>query len=161
MTTLSNSPSSASTDRAAAVLDEARSPQSPITSNPTASLPTVELDPSFVLPTGLAAFAIPLLGLSLWAGATLALFAAFLMFQAVTLRLLFTDSALDIYRGETLIRRFPYQEWQNWAIFWDYVPTLFYFKEVRSIHFLPVLFDPKTLKACLEERCPPPVKAWQ
>jgi hypothetical protein len=121
----------------------------------------VELDPSFVLPTGLAALAIPLLGISLWAGAGLALFAAFLMFQAATLRLLFTDSALDIYRGETLIRRFPYQEWQNWAIFWDYVPTLFYFKEVRSIHFLPVLFDPKALKTCLEERCPPPIKAWQ
>ncbi|MEL6164336.1 MAG: DUF3119 family protein, partial [Cyanobacteria bacterium J06628_3] len=49
---------------------------------------------------------------------------------------------------------FPYSEWQNWRIFWNVIPLLFYFKEIKSIHFLPILFDPKTLKACLEERCP-------
>ena len=78
----------------------------------------------------------------------------FLLLQTVTIRLHFTSTDLDIYRGEKLLRRFPYQEWQNWRIFWDRIPILFYFKEVNSIHFLPILFDPKTLKSCLEERCP-------
>jgi hypothetical protein len=76
------------------------------------------------------------------------------MFQAATLRLRFTDTALDIYRSETRIRCFPYQEWQNWRVFWPPVPILFYFKEVKSIHFLPILFDPKMLRTCLEQRCP-------
>lgn len=114
----------------------------------------VELAPSYVLPIVLVLAAIPMLLFSIWVGGAIALFGLFLMFQAVTLRLQFTDTALDIYRGETLIRRFPYQEWQNWEIFWTSVPILFYFKEVKSIHFLPILFDPKMLKTCLEQRFP-------
>ncbi|WP_390883386.1 DUF3119 family protein [Kovacikia minuta] len=62
----------------------------------------------------------------------------------------FTETDFDIYRGEKLIRRFPYRDWQNWRIFWSPVPILFYFREVKSIHFLPILFDPKTLRLCLE-----------
>ena len=76
------------------------------------------------------------------------------MYQAVTLRLQFTATDLDLVRGDDLLRRFPYSEWQNWRIFWNAIPILFYFKETKSIHFLPILFDPKTLKTCLEERCP-------
>jgi hypothetical protein len=34
------------------------------------------------------------------------------------------------------------------------VPILFYFKEINSIHFLPILFDRKMLQTCLEQRCP-------
>jgi hypothetical protein len=102
----------------------------------------------------LAIAAIPLLFLQPWVGGVIAILGLFLMFQAVTIRLQFTATDLDIYRGEKLIRRFPYLEWQNWRIFWDKIPILFYFKEVKSIHFLPILFDPNTLKKCLEERCP-------
>ncbi|WP_410724543.1 DUF3119 family protein [Burkholderia sp. SIMBA_024] len=29
---------------------------------------------------------------------------------------------------------------------------LFYFREVKSIHFVPFLFNPKQLKQCLEEK---------
>lgn len=115
---------------------------------------TVELKPSYNIPIVLVVAAIPLLLLSAWLGGIIALFGLFLMFQAATLRLQFTTTDLDIYRGEKLIRRFPYQEWQNWRIFWSKIPILFYFKEVNSIHFLPILFDPKTLEACLEQRCP-------
>jgi hypothetical protein len=115
---------------------------------------TVELSPSYTLPIALIVTALPLLLVQKWVSLVIALFGVFLLFQAVTLRLQFTETALDIYRGETLIRRFPYQEWQNWRIFWTPVPILFYFKEVKSIHFLPILFDPKMLKTCLEERCP-------
>ena len=115
---------------------------------------TVQLAPSYTLPLVLVIAAIPMLLVQIWVGGVIALFGLFLMFQAVTLRLQLGDTALDIYRGETLIRRFPYQAWLAWRIFWPGVPILFYFKEVNSIHFLPILFDPKTLKTCLEQRCP-------
>ncbi|WP_200819347.1 DUF3119 family protein [Tolypothrix sp. NIES-4075] len=115
---------------------------------------TVELKPSYNIPVVLVIAAIPLLLVQPIVGGAIALFGLFLMFQAVTLRLQFTATDLDIYRGEKLIRRFPYQEWQNWRIFWNGVPILFYFKEVKSIHFLPIIFDPNTLKTCLEQRCP-------
>ena len=115
---------------------------------------TVELLPNFWLPISLVLLALPLLLVQVWISGAIALFGLFLFIQAATLRLRFTPSDLDIYRGESLIRRFPYAEWQNWRIFWTPVPILFYFKEVNSIHFLPVLFDPKMLKNCLEARCP-------
>jgi len=118
------------------------------------SASTVELKPSYNIPVVLVIAAIPMLVVQPWVGFAIALFGLFLMFQALTLRLQFTTTDLDIYRGEKLIRRFPYQEWQNWRIFWNEVPILFYFKEVKSIHFLPILFDPNTLKTCLEQRCP-------
>jgi hypothetical protein len=122
-------------------------------SSPT-STQTVELSPSYTLPLVLIITALPLLFVQVWGSLVVALFGFFLLFQAVTIRLQFTETALDIYRSETLIRRFPYQDWQNWRIFWPAVPILFYFKEVKSIHFLPILFDPKLLKTCLEQRCP-------
>lgn len=115
---------------------------------------SVQLAPSYKIPLVLIVAAIPILFVQVWVGGAIALFGLFLTFQTATLRLFFTESALDIYRGETLIRRFPYQEWQNWRIFWSRVPILFYFKEVKSIHFLPIIFDPRTLKTSLEQRCP-------
>lgn len=120
----------------------------------TPSTAVVELSPSYVLPVVLVLAAIPLVWVQVWGSLAIALFGLFLLFQAVTLRLRFTATDLDVYRGETLIRRFPYQDWQNWQIFWPPVPILFYFKEVKSIHFLPILFDPKMLQTCLEQHCP-------
>ena len=119
---------------------------------------STQLSPSYALPIAIVLLAIPLLLLQPWVSAIVALFGIFLFFQTVTLRLWFTDTALDIYRGESLIRRFPYQDWQNWRIFWPRVPILFYFKEVKSIHFLPILFDAGMLQACLEQHCPLPTK---
>ncbi|HEY9606675.1 MAG TPA: DUF3119 family protein [Allocoleopsis sp.] len=123
------------------------------TSSPT-STQTVELAPSYTLPLVLIIASVPLLFIQVGVSLVVSVFGLFLLFQTVTLRLQFTGTALDIYRSETLIRRFPYQDWQNWRIFWPGVPILFYFKEVKSIHFLPILFDPKLLKTCLEQRCP-------
>jgi hypothetical protein len=114
----------------------------------------VQLAPSYNLPLALVVIGVLVFLWQPWVGGAIALFAVFLLFQAVTLRLIFTPTALDVFRGETLIRRFPYQEWQNWRIFWSPVPILFYFKEVKSIHFLPILFDPNALRQCLEQRCP-------
>lgn len=118
------------------------------------SVATVELKPSYNIPVVLVIAAIPIVIVQPLIGGAIAFFGLFLLFQTVTLRLQFTATDLDIYRGEKLIRRFPYREWQNWRIFWNKFPVLFYFKEINSIHFLPILFDPNTLKACLAERCP-------
>lgn len=114
---------------------------------------TIVLAPNYKLPIALVLLAMPLLFVQLWVSLAIALFGFFLLFQAATLRLCFTETALDIERGRTLIRRFPYQDWQNWRVFWSPVPILFYFKEVNSIHFLPILFDPKALQTGLEAHC--------
>lgn len=115
---------------------------------------TIELTPSYNLPLSIILLAIPVILLQRWVGVTVALFGFFLMFQTATLRLQFTATALDVTRSGKLIRHFPYAEWQNWRIFWQPVPILFYFKEINSIHFLPIIFDPQQLQACLEARCP-------
>jgi hypothetical protein len=88
--------------------------------------------------------------LSLWVGVGIALFGAFLAIQAATLRLGFTETALDIYRGEQQIRHFPYTEWLHWQIYFPVLPVLFYFRETRSIHFLPIIFAPDQLQQCLQ-----------
>jgi hypothetical protein len=118
------------------------------------SAQTVELAPSYTLPVVLAIAALPLLPVQPLAAIAIALLGLFLLFQTATIRLKFTETALEVCRNDKLLRRFPYQEWQNWRIFWPPVPILFYFKEVKSIHFLPILFDPKMLRTCLEQRCP-------
>ena len=114
----------------------------------------IELKPSYTIPLVLVIAAIPMLLVQATLSLAIAAFGLFLLFQAATIRLKFTETAMEVYRSENLIRRFPYQDWQNWQIFWTPVPILFYFKEVKSIHFLPILFDPKMLKTCLEQRCP-------
>ncbi|OKH24897.1 glycerol dehydrogenase [Hydrococcus rivularis NIES-593] len=115
---------------------------------------TVELAPSYKIPLVLIIAAIPIAWIQIWVGLVISLFGLFLMLQTATIRLQFTETALDVYRSGKLIRNFPYAEWQNWKIFWERVPILFYFREIKSIHFLPILFDPKTLKACLENYYP-------
>ncbi len=124
------------------------------TASSSAATDTIALAPSYNLPLALIVVAGCLLFVQVWVSLGVALFGCFLLFQAATLRLCFTETALDITRGDTLIRRFPYEDWQNWRVFWSPIPILFYFKEVKSIHFLPVLFDPKGLQSCLEARCP-------
>lgn len=121
---------------------------------PVSSAQAIQLNPSYRLPFILAIAALPALLVQVWLGLAVLLFAGFLLFQAATLRLYFSETALDIYRSQTLIRHFPYQDWQNWRIFWFPVPILFYFKEVKSIHFLPILFDPQALEAALGAHCP-------
>lgn len=123
-------------------------------SNSVSDQRSVELNPSYAIPLVLIVAAIPLALLQPWVGGPIAVFGLFLLYQTATLRLVFTTTDLDVLRGATLIRRFPYAEWLNWRVFWPAFPVLFYFREVKSIHFLPVLFDPTALKACLEERCP-------
>lgn len=122
------------------------------TVNPTTAEP-IELSPSYRLPIALIVAAVPIGLVQRWLGGAIALFGLFLLVQAATIRLKFTSTDLDIYRSEKLIRQFPYADWQSWRIFWSAVPILFYFKEVKSIHFLPILFNPQQLKTCLEKSC--------
>jgi Protein of unknown function (DUF3119) len=113
-----------------------------------------ELAPSYNIPIVLIAAVIPLVWLQTWVALVVGVFGLFLLLQAALIRLQFTDTDLVVFRSSKEIRRFPYAEWQEWEIFWSPLPVLFYFREINSIHFLPVLFQPQELRACLEKYCP-------
>ena len=112
------------------------------------------LAPDFRLPAAIALLGAPLFFVSVWVCGAIELFAIFLSIQTATLRLMFTDLSLKVLRGETEIRNFPYSDWQHWEIFWSPAAILFYFKEVNSIHFLPIVFDPDQLRAELQKHLP-------
>jgi hypothetical protein len=120
----------------------------------TPNLTDVELSPSYKIPLFLIVATIPLSLIWIWVAGAIALLGIFLTIQTKIIRLRFTITALDVYRFQTRIRSFPYTEWSNWRIFWQSVPILFYFREVNSIHFLPIIFDPITLTNCLKQHCP-------
>ncbi len=113
-----------------------------------------QLSPSYGLPVAIAGLAIPIWFILPWLSGIVALFGIFLLYQASTLRLVFTNDALNVYRGEKIIRQFPYKDWRYWRIYFPYIPILFYFREIKSIHFLPILFDAQQLDACLHQYCP-------
>lgn len=111
------------------------------------------LTPRYAIPMGLIGVGLFVMWFSLWLGGAIALLGAFLAFQTATLRLRFTATAMDLYRGAKRIRQFPYQDWNHWEIFWGGIPLLFYFREVNSIHFLPILFNTEELRHCLQRYC--------
>jgi len=94
------------------------------------------------------------------AGLVLAIFSIFLYIQTVILQLTFSADALLVTRKSwgapaVEIKRFPYKEWQYWQIFWPRFPVLFYFREIHSIHFLPMLFNADQLQSELKQRIGP------
>lgn len=91
-----------------------------------------------------------------WICGLTGLFALFLLLQTALLRLRFNDEALLVLRLDQEIRRFPYGEWTAWRVFWPALPVLFYFRETRSLHLLPMLFDGTELRRQLEQRVPLP-----
>jgi hypothetical protein len=117
---------------------------------------SVSLAPSFTLPLGISLLGLlclplqPSWGGFRWLALALVLFGGFLLLQARLLRLEFNEVALLVWRGETEIRRFPYATWLSWRVFWPGLPVLLYFREERSIHLLPMLFDPAVLREQLE-----------
>ena len=115
---------------------------------------SIELAPSYKIPLVLIIAALPLAFVQKWVSLAIAILGVFLLIQTLTIRLRFTETALEVYRLEKLLRNFPYQDWLNWEIFWSPIPILFYFREIKSIHFLPIIFDPKMLRTCLENNCP-------
>ena len=118
------------------------------------STEVVELSPNYKIPVFLIVIAGALSWVSLWLAGAIALLGLFLTVQTVLIRLQFTEQALNVLRSGKIIRSFPYSEWLNWEILWSPVPILFYFKEVNSIHFLPIIFDSKVLADCLQKYYP-------
>lgn len=111
------------------------------------------LPPSYKLSISVIIISLPLLLVSLWIGVPIALIGLFLLYQTPMIKLIFTPTALEVKRKDKLLKTFPYAEWESWKIFWQPVPILFYFKEVNSIHFVPVLYDPEELRVQLEKYC--------
>ncbi len=107
---------------------------------------TTTLAPSFKLPIVMVLLSLPLLFVQLVAGIIWAVFSLFLLYQTTAIRLTFTPIALEVSRNDSLLKTFPYADWESWKVFWPTVPILFYFKEVNSIHFVPVLYDPSQLR---------------
>ena len=126
-------------------------------SSPSPGSSGVVLAPSFGVPLGVILLGLACLGLRpLWGGAPwlslgVVVLGLFLLLQTWLLRLEFAADALLVWRQQTLLRRFPYADWLSWRIFWPAVPVLFYFREQRSIHLLPVLFDAATLREQLDQ----------
>ena len=114
----------------------------------------IELAPNFKIPLCLILLAAALAFISLWLTGIFGVLGLFLTIQTFLIRLQFTEKELKVLRSGKVIRSFPYSEWLNWEIFWSPVPILFYFKEVNSIHFLPIIFNAKTLADCLHEYYP-------
>lgn len=120
----------------------------------------VVLAPRFWVPLAvvlLGLLALPLQtvwGPALWVSLMVCLFGLFLLLQTALLRLVFTADALLVQRQGTLLRRFPYSEWISWRQFWPGLPVLFYFREQKSIHLLPMLFDAVSLREQLQSRLP-------
>ena len=118
------------------------------------SIEVVELAPNYKIPLALIAIAIAMSFISIWVGGIIALLGLFLTVQTALIRLQFSDRALLVLRSGKVIKTFPYSDWLNWEIFWSSVPILFYFREVNSIHFLPIIFNSKTLVDCLNKHYP-------
>jgi hypothetical protein len=93
---------------------------------------------------------LPLWSGALWLAGAIALFAAFLLLQSALLRLEFTGDSLLVWSQNKLLRQFSYSEWLSWRLFWRRLPVLFYFREQRSIHLLPMLFDADALRQQLQ-----------
>ncbi len=125
---------------------------SPVSSPGTAGSPLpdpaqgVILAPRPWVPLGVVLLGVASLALNLWAALVVGLFGLFLLLQSQLLRLQFSAEALLVWRGASLLRSFPYSDWLGWKLFWQPLPVLFYFREQRSIHLLPVLFDATTLR---------------
>ncbi len=122
--------------------------------DPNIAAQTTELNPNYAIPVVLVLAGVPLIWVQPIAAGIVAIFGLFLVYQAATIRLVFTATDLEVYRSQEKFRTFPYQDWQAWQVFWLDFPILFYFKEIKSIHFLPVLFDAQMLKTCLEKYIP-------
>ena len=106
------------------------------------------------LPIVIVGFGASLLPLPLnpWPTLVICLFGLFLLIQSVSLRLEFEDRALIVWQNSRELRRFPYSSWIAWRIFAPWLPGIFYFRETKSIHLLPILFNPIELREQLQKK---------
>ena len=120
----------------------------------TSSKRAVSISPSPRLPLLILVLGPALLPLPLHPWPTLAnsLIALALLIQSYSLRLEFDEQALIVWRGDQELRRFPYDDWISWRLFWNGFPTVLYFRERKSPHLIPVLFNAEELREQLRTR---------
>ena len=75
---------------------------------------TIELTPSYKIPLVLIVAALPFVVVQKWVSLAIALLGIFLLIQTLTIRLKFTERALEVYRLEKLLRNFPYHDMIHW-----------------------------------------------
>ena len=116
--------------------------------------PPVTISPSPRLPLLILLLGPALLPLPLHPWTTLinSLIALALLIQSYSLRLEFEAEALSVWRGDQELRRFPYDDWISWRLFWNGFPTVLYFRERKSPHLIPVLFNATELREQLRAR---------
>ncbi|APB32310.1 hypothetical protein GlitD10_0009 [Gloeomargarita lithophora Alchichica-D10] len=124
------------------------------TTSPALAVPFT-LNPDYRVALGLAGMGLAVTAWSWPTGLGLGAMAAFLGWQSAVLRLTFTETAVVLTRNGAPLREFPYRDWQDWYLFWPGLPVILFFREVHSIHFVPVLFDPLALSRYLAHYCPP------
>lgn len=114
----------------------------------------VSISPSPRLPLLILVLGPALLPLPLHPWPTLinSLIALALVVQSYSLRLEFEERALIVWRGGQELRCFPYEDWISWRLFWDGFPTVLYFRERKSPHLIPVLFNANELREQLRTR---------
>lgn len=117
------------------------------------SVTTTTIRPDYRLSLSVLFIGLCVASVQVWGGLVIALLGLFLVVQTTVIRLTFTETELQVCRGATILRQFPYAEWQTWTVFWLPIPILFYFREVKSIHFLPMLFSPTELRSQLNRYC--------
>ena len=126
-----------------------------MTPSPTTSNVIISPSPRLALVILLLSAALWPLPLSPWPTLVVGLFGVFLLVQTYILKLEFSEDDLVVWRGQEELRRFPFREWMSWRLFAPWLPGLFYFRETKSIHFLPTLFNPAELQEQLEQRVGP------
>jgi hypothetical protein len=87
-------------------------------------------------------------------GVAVMIFGAFLVFQTATVRIIFAAEQFEVWQYGKRVIGFPYKEWQKWQVFWPPLPILFYFREIYSPHFIPMLFDHRILRENLKKFIP-------
>ena len=105
--------------------------------------------PILIILTGLIILLTPA---AKWIALTISIFGLFLLIQSLTLKLKFTSKDLIVLQLDKEIRRFPFDQWLAWRIFFPKLPGILYFRETASPHLLPILFDAEMLESQLRER---------
>ncbi len=123
-----------------------------MTPSPETNSVTISPNPRLPLVILLLSASLWPLPLSPWPPLVVGLFSVFLLVQTYILKLEFSENDLVVWRGQEELRRFPFSEWMSWRLFAPWLPGLFYFREIKSIHFLPILFNPEELQEQLEKR---------
>ena len=105
--------------------------------------------PLLILFTGLSILLTPL---ATWIPISISSFGLFLLIQSFTLKLKFTQKDLVVLQLGKEIRRFPFDQWLSWKIFFPKLPGILYFREKASPHLLPILFDESSFESQLKLR---------